>query len=1045
VGAGMAEQTNDPTPGSVTKPWYQRRKTKRNLIIITSILVLLTLLYSFAPTYIARFVIHRELDKYGIELSGIETLRINPWKMEIWLGPVKFRTGDSENGQLGELGIKVNPFPVFQKHAMVERILVRGIDIYVFRTQDNSLTLNGIPLNQFFPGADETEAVQPEEETTPWGTGLGNFEMQDSRFIYKEKTGGTLTVQIDSLRLNDFISWTPDQAGSFDLKARVNNIEFDWTGKARPFAERITVTANAVTRDAAFPKVIEFTGPLIKKNPIERWDGVYNSEFQHEMTLYKTGRLEGKTIGKLEVTGMDIVQDKSYALAVEQGEVDLDTTYTLTEDNDIEIKGQVTLDMSKSGGKVPENSVFDMGKAHVELADLVTNIKNDRTLSIAVKPKINLENSHFTGQIQLSMDALLNVLRKLQSLSVGVEVSKEQTGLGDFAGDEVTLPRSTITISQLQTSSPKLELTTTAGKVNLDHTVSAEVSGLEISSKQRRMTIATAKSRVSNLQLQSGEGKMHLSLSGNTVLNNTQHKGPYGEGKIDSVETDNEKLELQVESGNISVKSAIKAVVKGSDIHMYKLDELPETSIRIGAATTYLKKGRFAVANQKMQWQGNAGASIDNLVVKVANGKVASTKFRRLELRNAKADQKLDISADAVTLTGLDVFLTRKYIDNILATANDQAASQQKKEDTKVSQVSEKSPSGNAPKMQLQVGRVALVNGAKIRFEDKKVQPVVKMNTIIKSIELRDIDMKNPEKRAQAELFANINEFTNIELKGWAKNLGPNADLEFTGKIENLELPTYSPYAAEFGGVYLESGQFSGETKTRGQQGKLDGEIKLDVQELTFQPLSEEDAKRLSDKAGFPIQTAVGLLQDSNGRISLNFPIGGTINEPDIDISSAISKAIGSTFKKIFPPTMIAGMLSSNEKGGNVSFESIKFKPGATKLDDAARQYADKLATLLHERPVLSLHVCGMTNAEDFYNLTLININKPTKTQAAAEQRLKLIETHKPKLLELAAERTHVVRRYLITNKGLDAKQVGECRSKFDVDDKGSPRVDVTL
>lgn len=1041
----MAEQTNDPTPTSVTNPWYQRRKTKRNLIIYASILVVLTLLYSFTPTYIARFVVHRELNKYGIELSGIETLRINPWKMEIWLGPVKFHTGDSENGQLGELGIKINPFPVFQKHAMVERVLVRGIDIYVVRAQDNSLTLNGIPLNQFFPAADETEAVQPEKETTPWGAGLGNFDMQDCRFIYKDKTGGTLTVKIDSLRLNDFISWTPNQAGAFDLKASLNDIEFDWSGQARPFAERITITANAVTREAAFPKVIEFTGPLVKKNPLERWDGIYNSEFQHEITLYKTGRLEGKTIGKLEVKGADIIQDTSYALSVEHGEVDLDTTYTLTEDNDIEINGQVSMDILKSNGKVPKDSVFDLEEGHIELTDLAATIKDDRTVNIAVKPKINIRNGHFTGQIQLSMDALLDVLRQLQSLSAGVEVSKEQTGLGDFAGNEVTLPRSTITVSQLQTSSPKLELTTTAGKVNLDHTFSAEVSKLEISSKQRRTTIAMAKTNISSLKLQSGGGKMSLNMSGNSLLNNTRFKGVYGEGKFDSIETGNDKLNLQVKSGDIDVKSAIKAVVKGTDIRMYKFDQLPESLISIGAVKTHLKKGHFAVASQKMQWEGNAEASIDNLSINVEKGKVASTKFKRLELRNAKADQKLNISADALTLSGLDVFLTRKYIDGILATAKDKAVSRKDKVDANVSQVSEKSDSNDAPRMELQLGRVALVNGAKVRFEDKKVQPVVKMNTIIKSIKLQDIDMKNPEKRAQAELFANINEFTNIELKGWANNLGPNADLEITGKIENLELPTYSPYAAEFGGVYLESGQFSSETKTKGQHGKLDGEIKLDVQELTFHPLSEEDAKRLSDKAGFPIQTAVGLLQDSNGRISLTFPIGGTVNEPDVDISSAISKAIGNTLKSIFPPTMIAGMLSSNEKGGNVSFESIKFEPGVTKLDDTARRYADELATLLRERPVLSLHVCGVTNAEDFYNLTLININKPTKSQTAAEQRLKLIETHKPKLEELAVERTRVVRRYLITNKGLDASKVGECRSRFDVDDKGPPRVDVTL
>ncbi len=142
---------------------------------------------------------------------------------------------------------------------------------------------------------------------------------------------------------------------------------------------------------------------------------------------------------------------------------------------------------------------------------------------------------------------------------------------------------------------------------------------------------------------------------------------------------------------------------------------------------------------------------------------------------------------------------------------------------------------------------------------------------------------------------------------------------------------------------------------------------------------------------------------------------------------------------------MIAGLMSSKKGDGGVTFEPIKFKPGSTELDAAARKYANELATLLQERPILSLKVCGATNAEDFFELTLININKPTKTQAAVDQRLRLIETHKPKLLEMAGERTKVVRRYMISEKGLDAKRVGECRPKFDVDDKGPPRVDVTL
>jgi hypothetical protein len=1040
----MSDQNNDSTPLPVTMPWYKRPKPRRNVIIIAAVLVVLTLLYSFAPTYIARFIIDSQLNKYGIEHTGVETLKINPWTMEIWLGPVKFRTGEIEHGQIGELGIKLNLFPAFQKHAMVERILVRGIDVYVARAEDSTLTLNGIPLKQFFPAKDKAEAEQSDKGSTPWGTGLAAFEMQDSRLIYKEKTGGTLTVQVDNLLLGQFISWTPDQAGTFQLKARINDIEFDWSGTARPFAEQITISANADTRQAELSKVIQYTGPL-GKNPMERRDGIYNSVFQHEITLFKTGRLEGKTIGKMEVIGANYAQDESFALSVERADVDIDAAYSLSENNDLKIDGQIKMNVMKTDGKLSKENTFGLDKAHVELTDLSVAVNDDRSTSVSVKPQINLTNGDFTGRIHLSMDAMLNILRQLQSLSAGVEVTKEQTGLGYYTGDEVTLPKSTISIAQLNTASPKLVLTTTAGKVTLDHSFTAEATGLETATTERTTNIAKANTDISSLQLESGEGQLSLNLSGKIVLNGNQHKGPFAEARFETIELLNEKLDLQVKSGNIAVEVATKAAVKGSHVLVYKYEELPETSVSIGAVTTNMKKGRLALAQQKMQWQGSAEASIDEFGVNVDKGKVAATKFRHLKLRGASADQNLNINTDSLILSGLDVFVSRKYIDDIIATTKVQAAPKEQEKEIDTPSQAEKPSSAKPAKMELKIGRLAIDKDAKVRFEDKDVQPAIKVDTDFKTVELRDVDTKNPEKRAQVELIATINEFTNVELKGWADNLGPNANLDINGKIENLELPTYSPYIAEFGGVYLESGRFSTNTETKAQQGNLDGAINLDMQHLDFKPLSEDDAKRLSDKAGFPIQTAVGLLQDSKGRINLNFPVSGTIVKPDVDISSAISKAIGGTLKNIFPPTMIAGMLSSKETDSGVTFEPIKFKPGSDELDAEARKYVNELVTLLQERPILTLNVCGATNADDFVELTLIKINKPAKTPAAVEQRQRLIETHKPKLLELANERTHVVRRYMITEKGLDTKRVGECRPKFDVDDKGPPRVDVTL
>jgi hypothetical protein len=48
-------------------------------------------------------------------------------------------------------------------------------------------------------------------------------------------------------------------------------------------------------------------------------------------------------------------------------------------------------------------------------------------------------------------------------------------------------------------------------------------------------------------------------------------------------------------------------------------------------------------------------------------------------------------------------------------------------------------------------------------------------------------------------------------------------------------------------------------------------------------------------------------------------------------------------------------------------------------------------------------------------------------------------------LAELAVERMRVVRRYLIQEKGADAKRLPECRSTFQAADQGSPRVEISL
>ena len=200
------------------EPWYRRPKTQRKLSIVALVVLLFALQITFAPSYFARYFIASTLDDFGIEYEGIKTIKVNLWKREVWVGPVKFYAGQTDPGQLGELGFKLRVFPTFKKHAMVERVIVRGIDLAVVLNDDNTITVNGISPSQFQP-ATSSEAKTSSKTSTPWGVGLVDFDMQQCRLVFINQADEKLNVDIDSLQLANFASWRPEDPGTIALKA----------------------------------------------------------------------------------------------------------------------------------------------------------------------------------------------------------------------------------------------------------------------------------------------------------------------------------------------------------------------------------------------------------------------------------------------------------------------------------------------------------------------------------------------------------------------------------------------------------------------------------------------------------------------------------------------------------------------------------------------------------------------------------------------------------------------------------------------------------
>jgi len=1106
---------------AIMKKISQRRLVRLGIITVV-VLSLLGLLLLYAPRYVARYLLASQLDELKIDHSGVETLVINPFTREVWLGPVSLGGGPSGAARLDSLGLTLGYNPLLHHRILIERLIVRGIDLAVTRDKSNRFILNGIPLNELLPPpGGETE---PPKEGEAWKPGVAEFELRDSRLLFQDQNRGDLAVALERLVLKDFLAWQPDDPGRFELQGQVNDIQLDWSGEARPFADNITLSFASSTAQADLPKVIRFTGPL----GLDRRDGVFQTRLEHELTLFHKGGFEGSSQGVIEVEGADYQRKGVFSLAMQRAKSDLDVHYALNTTGDFSLHGEVKLDLGSGQVSIEDKTRVGVAGGRVGLEGLESTRAKNGNLSLNLRPKLDLDQVAFSGPIEISVDKLLDLLAMLQSLSAGAEVSKSDTGLGDFAGNDVAVPASDVKVERLHSQGESLSLQSNDGKFEFALKAQTELSNIQVGVDERVIKVERLQSDLEHLKLSSGQGHLALDLAGSNTLTSGSSKSPIGQLQVDSLASHMAQFALQVQTGAITLQTAGENQAKGFSGKVYAEGSTPEVALQLAGASSSLSKASLDVQGDKVQWQAAGDASADALAIEFAGGKESEMKFDRVAIQGLQADQRLQLAADAMDIDGLDLTLKRSVLESLIERAADErqqaestqapdneAAAAEPNElaraqdllrqlgydtggvdgrmgpqttsaikafqaqegiqangrmsagllaqlELRAAAASDGADSGPA----LQVGHLALNGDPVVRFLDDVIEPPVKIDTRFKTFQVENLNTRVQAQKSDIQLVASINEFTDLEITGWTRGLSKVADLDLDVQVKNLELATYSPYVVKLSGVYLDSGQMDTRIEGKATGGILQGQIRLGLDHVEFKPLNEEDAARVTDVVGVPLEMAVSLLEDNSGHIALKLPVSGTLTKPDVDISSAVNKAIGGMLKRVFPPTLAVSLLSKLTQGGGPAFEPIVFTPGSAQLDEAGRSYADEVAKFLRERPKVSLKLCGRATAQDLAQLTssaesesetAAEASPAAEAQAEGEATQAGTENapdQEPQpdqarladdLKELAIERKNVVRTYLVEEKKIEAGRVPECRSTYDPDDQGSPRVKISF
>ena len=250
----------------------------------------------------------------------------------------------------------------------------------------------------------------------------------------------------------------------------------------------------------------------------------------------------------------------------------------------------------------------------------------------------------------------------------------------------------------------------------------------------------------------------------------------------------------------------------------------------------------------------------------------------------------------------------------------------------------------------VQIGEVRLREGT-VNFSDRSL--ALPFATQVTNFTGTATDLgTNRERRATLQFEGDIGEFGSVQVDGQIESFAPKTFTEVHVAFENVELPDLTPYSVTFLGRKIASGKLWLDLKYGIANSQLIGDNEVTIRDLRLgKPVDSPTALKL------PLDLAVALLTDSEGKIRTAVPVRGDLNNPKFAIGTVIREAIGNLISKIVtaPFRALASLFGgkhAKDDAGNVAFE-----PGSAKLRASENEKLQEVAKVLNERPQLKLVV----------------------------------------------------------------------------------------
>lgn len=334
-------------------------------------------------------------------------------------------------------------------------------------------------------------------------------------------------------------------------------------------------------------------------------------------------------------------------------------------------------------------------------------------------------------------------------------------------------------------------------------------------------------------------------------------------------------------------------------------------------------------------------------------------------------------------------------------------------------------PAPTAPR-DIRIDRITFVD-SRLNFTDHFIKP--NYTADVKGLGGSVTGLSSaPESRAAVELQGRWDEASPVIIAGKVNPLRGDLFLDIAAQGQEIDLTKLTAYSQRYAGYGITEGRLTLDVKYHIEGGKMTGRNRILIDQLAF-----GDKVESPDATTLPVLFAVKLLKDKNGRIDLQLPVSGSLEDPRFEFGALIAQVVRNMFGMAATSPFTLMTASAGGKEGDADdLAFVEFEPGLATLSPAGEKKLETLVKLLQDRPGLKLEIAPRIDpAKDVEALKAAALQRklaaaPKDLPKEAREKLEKepIEVSEAELAALSARRGEQVKSYLVASGRLAAERV---------------------